>query len=137
MNSYQRNVVVGVVVILSALLFVGGTLWLRGKSLGKSDAAIIYSDIGNLKEGAPVRISGAPVGRVVEIVYQGVGKVAVGVKLDSPIPIGRDATASITGVGMLGDMVITLNPGSGPERARTDTIRGTMAPGVFDKAGGL
>jgi len=124
-------------VIVTAFAVVGGMLWLRGKSIGKSDVAIIYSDIGNLKEGAPVRISGAPVGRVVDIVYQGVGKVAIGLKLSEPITITSNATASITGVGMLGDMVITLDPGNGTPRARTDTIHGTMASGVFDKAAGL
>ena len=137
MNSYQRNVVVGILVILGALGFVGGTLWLRGKSIGSADAAIIFADIGNLKEGAPVRISGAPVGRVVDIVYQGVGRVAIGLKFSEPIMVTNTATASITGVGMLGDMVITLDPGQGTPRARTDTIHGSMASGVFDKAAGL
>ena len=137
MNSYQRNVVVGILVILGALGFVGGTLWLRGKSIGSADAAIIFADIGNLKEGAPVRISGAPVGRVVDIVYQGVGRVAIGLKFSEPIVVTNTATASITGVGMLGDMVITLDPGQGTPRARTDTIHGSMASGVFDKAAGL
>ena len=66
MNSYQRNVAVGALVIVGAVGFVGGTLWLRGKSIGSADVAIIFADIGNLKEGAPVRISGAPVGRVVD-----------------------------------------------------------------------
>lgn len=137
MNSYQRNVVVGLLMIIGVVGFVGGTLWLRGKSIGGADAAIIYADIGNLKEGAPVRISGAPVGRVVDIVYQGLGKVAVGIKFDQPIVVGKTATASIAGVGMLGDMVIMLDPGTGPARARTDTIRGAMATGVFEKAAGL
>lgn len=137
MNSYQRNTVVGLIVIISVIGFVVGTLWLRGKSIGGSDVAIIYADIGNLKEGAPVRISGAPVGRVVDIVYQGVGKVAVGIKFDQPILVGQSASASITGVGMLGDMVIVLDPGKPPARAKTDTIHGAMAAGVFDKAAGL
>lgn len=137
MNSYQRNVIVGAFVLVVLLAFGGGSLWLRGRSLGRADVAILYQDIGNLKEGAPVRISGAPVGRVVDIVYQAVGKVAVGLKFDHPIPVTSNATASITGVGMLGDMVITFDPGNGTPRARTDTIHGTMAAGVFDKAAGL
>jgi phospholipid/cholesterol/gamma-HCH transport system substrate-binding protein len=124
-------------VIVVSIGAVGGMLWLRGRSIGKPDAAIIYADIGNLKEGAPVRISGAPVGRVVDIVYQGVGKVAIGIKFDVPIPMTTKATASITGVGMLGDMVITLDPGNGSPRLVTDTIHGTMTAGIFDKAGGL
>ena len=38
---------------------------------------------------------------------------------------------------MLGDMVIVLDPGTGPARDKTDTIPGTMASGVFEKASGL
>ena len=37
MNSYQKNVIVGAFVIVALLAFGGGTLWLRGKSLGKAD----------------------------------------------------------------------------------------------------
>ena len=41
----------GVMVIVTAIAVVGGMLWLRGKSIGSADVAIIYADIGNLKEG--------------------------------------------------------------------------------------
>src|ERR1019366_59845 len=134
MNSYQKTAAVGLFVIIGAVLFVGGALWLRGKSLSKADVNIRYADIGNLKEGAPVRISGAPVGRVTEIVYQGEGRVVVGVKFSEKIVVNQNATAPITSVGMLGDAVIMLEPGTGVPLAPGDTITGTIAPGVFDKA---
>lgn len=134
MNSYQKTAAVGLFVIVGAILFVGGALWLRGKSLGSADLNIIYSDIGNLKEGAPVRISGAPVGRVTEILFEQEGRVVVGLKFAKPMTITDSATAPITAVGMLGDEVIMLNPGKGRPLAPGDTIKGTIAPGVFDKA---
>jgi len=134
MNSYQKTAAVGLFVIIGAILFLGGALWLRGKSLGKAEVNILYADIGNLKEGAPVRISGAPVGRATEIVYQGEGKVAVGVKFSEKVIVRQGATASITSVGMLGDEVIMLEPGNGEPLALGDTIKGTIAVGVFDKA---
>ena len=135
MNSYQKTAALGVFVITGAMLFVVGVLWLRGKSVGKPDINVIYSDIGNLKEGAPVRISGAPVGRVVGIVFQEMGRVAVGIKFSKKwIVVTSTATAPITAVGMLGDEVIMLDPGTGTPLAAGDTIKGTIAPGVFDKA---
>lgn len=134
MNSLQKTAAVGLFVIIGAILFVAGALWLRGKSVGSPDVNIVYADIGNLKEGAPVRISGAPVGRVTEIVYQGQGKVSVGVKFSEKIVVRQGASAAITAVGMLGDEVIMLDPGAGAALAPGDTIKGSIAPGVFDKA---
>jgi phospholipid/cholesterol/gamma-HCH transport system substrate-binding protein len=134
MNSYQKTAAVGLLVIIGAVLFVGGALWLRGKSLSAADINVVYTDIGNLKEGAPVRISGAPVGRVTDIVYQDQGRVSVGIKFSQPIIVTSTATAPITSVGMLGDAVIMLDPGKGTPLALGDTIKGTIAPGVFDKA---
>ena len=134
MNSYQKTAAVGLFVILGATLFLGGVLWLRGKSVGKAELNVLYTDIGNLKEGAPVRISGAPVGRVTEIVYQDQGRVAVGIKFAEKIVVTATATAPITAVGMLGDEVIMLDPGKGTPLAPGDTIKGSIAPGVFDKA---
>ena len=134
MNSYQKTAAVGLFVILGAVLFLGGVLWLRGKSVGKAELNVLYTDIGNLKEGAPVRISGAPVGRVTEIVYQDQGRVAVGIKFAEKIVVTATATAPITAVGMLGDEVIMLDPGRGTPLAPGDTIKGSIAPGVFDKA---
>jgi phospholipid/cholesterol/gamma-HCH transport system substrate-binding protein len=134
MNNLTKTAALGLFVIVGAILFVGGALWLRGKSLGADDVHILYADIGNLKEGAPVRISGAPVGRVTDIVYQGQGKVAVGVKFSEKITVRQGATAPITSVGMLGDEVIMLDPGKGAPLALGDTITGSIAAGVFDKA---
>ncbi len=134
MNNLTKTAALGLFVIVGAILFLGGALWLRGKSLGADDVHILYADIGNLKEGAPVRISGAPVGRVTDIVYQGQGKVTVGVKFSEKIVVRQGATAEITSVGMLGDEVIMLDPGKGAPLALGDTIKGTIAAGVFDKA---
>lgn len=134
MNSYQKTAAVGLFVIIGAVLFVAGALWLRGKSIGAADLNIIYADIGNLKEGAPVRISGAPVGRVTDILFQGEGRVVVGVKFSKRITVTDSGSAPITAVGMLGDEVIMLNTGHGRPLAPGDTIRGSIAPGVFDKA---
>lgn len=133
MNPHYKNATVGLIVILGLVVFTGGSLWLRGKTIRRPDVQVIFADIGNLKEGAPVRVSGAPVGRVSEIEFMGVGHVRVGLTLNVAVHPSKAAKASITGVGMLGDAVITLDPGQGPSLQAGDTVRGTMAPGLFDK----
>ncbi len=137
MNSYYKNATVGLLVILGLVVFTGGSLWLRGKTIRRPDVQVVFADIGNLKEGAPVRVSGAPVGRVSEIEFLGVGRVRVGLTLDVAVHPSRAAKASITGIGMLGDEVITFDPGQGPPLEAGDTVRGTMAAGLFDKGAEL
>jgi phospholipid/cholesterol/gamma-HCH transport system substrate-binding protein len=137
MNSYYKNATVGLMVILGLVVFTGGSLWLRGKTIRRPDVQVMFDDIGNLKEGAPVRVSGAPVGRVSEIEFMGVGRVRVGLTLTVDVHPTRAAQASITGVGMLGDAVITFDPGQGPPLEAGDTVRGTMAAGLFDKGADL
>lgn len=137
MSTYQKEVLVGILVLIAAAAFFGGALWLRGASLGGPDVNVVYADISNLKEGSPVRISGAPVGRVSGITYLGVGHVAVGLKFSRHIAVTKSATAVITGIGMLGDEMIDFNPGNGAPLEPGDTIHGTVAGGIFAQAGNL
>jgi len=133
MNSYYKNATVGLLVILGLVVFTAGSLWLRGRTIRSPDVQVVFADIGNLKEGAPVRVSGAPVGRVSEIQFMGVGHVRVGLMLDASVHPTRGSSASIGGVGMLGDAVISFDPGQGAPLVAGDTVRGTMAAGLFDK----
>ena len=137
MNTYQKEVMVGILVLIAAVAFFGGALWLRGASLGGPDVNVVYSDISNLKEGSPVRISGAPVGRVSSITFLGVGHVDVGLKFSQHIVVTNTASAAITGIGMLGDEVIAFDPGHGTPVGPNDTLRGTVAGGIFAEAGNL
>lgn len=137
MNSYYKNATIGLLVILGVVVFVVGSLWLRGKTIRSPDVEVLFNDIGNLKEGAPVRVSGAPVGRVSEIEFVRVGRVRVGLMLDAAVHPTKAAKASITGVGMLGDAVITFDPGEGEPLAVGDTVMGTMTAGLFDKGAEL
>ncbi len=134
MNTYQKEVLVGILVLIAAAAFFGGALWLRGASLSGPDVNVVYSDISNLKEGSPVRISGAPVGRVSSITYLGVGHVAVGLKFSQRIVATNKATAAITGIGMLGDEMIVFDPGNGTPIGANDTIHGTVSAGIFSAA---
>lgn len=137
MHSYHKEATVGALALVALAAFVGGTLWLRGKSIGAPELNVVFADIGNLKEGAPVRISGAPVGRVEEIVFEGVGKVRVGLVFSLDITPAETARASIGSIGMLGDAVINLDPGQGAPLARGATIQGTTEVGLFDKGAEL
>ena len=137
MNSYQKEAAVGLFVLLGIAAFVGGGMFLSNKSIKSPDFVVLFSNIGNLKNGAPVRISGAPVGRVEGISFEGVGKVRVGLVLTENIAVAKNAHASIGSVGMLGDVIVNFDPGQGEPLPKGQVIVGTVESGIFDKGAEL
>ena len=139
MKSISNEAEVGAVVLLAVAAFIAGTLWLRGKSPGGDDVYIVYHDVQTLKDASSVRISGAQVGRVDGIDYLAPGKVVVGVKLDHHyhIRVTSNAKAVVTAVGVLGDYMIVLDPGTGTPLPRGDTIQGSIATGMMDRVGNI
>lgn len=131
---YKQEATVGALVLVSLLLFIGGTMWLGGKRISTSPTvAVQFSDAGTLKRGSPVRVSGVQLGMVDEIVFQGYGKVLVHLDLDEEASPRRDAAAELATVGLVADAVINFNPGTSTEPLPEDAvIIGTVAPGFLD-----
>jgi phospholipid/cholesterol/gamma-HCH transport system substrate-binding protein len=139
--SYKREVTVGTLVIVAVTLFILGTTWLSGRSVGASEKdfwKIQFRDAGNLKLSSPVRISGVAVGKVERIQLLDVGKVLVSVRLPDRIKPKVDATATIVAIGFVGDAAVELNPGDAPQLLSKDKIiLGTQAVGLADRAQAL
>ena len=136
--SYKREVTVGSLVILAVVLFILGSSWLKGSSIGADEDEfwrIQFKTAGNLKASSVVRISGVPVGKVERIRLADVGKVIVSVTLPDKIVPKLDATAQIVAVGFVGDAAIEFNPGDAPQSLTRDrVIIGTQAGGITDLA---
>jgi phospholipid/cholesterol/gamma-HCH transport system substrate-binding protein len=139
--SYKREAIVGALVILAIALFVIGTTWLSGRSVGVDDDEfwrIQFREAGNLKVSSPVRISGVAVGRVEAIRLVDVGKVLVAVSLPDQIQPKLDADAQIVPVGFVGDAAVEFNPGEAPQPLPRDKIiLGSQALGLTDRAAQL
>jgi phospholipid/cholesterol/gamma-HCH transport system substrate-binding protein len=139
--SYKREVTVGGLVILAVVLFLVGTTWLSGKTLGARKGHLWYiqfRDIGNLKLSSVVKVSGVAVGKVEDIQLKDVGKVLVGVSVPEDLVPHTDARAQIQGVGFVGDAVVVYNPGDAPTRLTHDqVILGSQDRGFTDKAAEL
>lgn len=139
---YRQEITVGALVLVGVLIFVLGGMWLSGKELGGGEEKVLvtFEDVGTLKVGTPVRVSGVQVGSVQEIKLVRVGTVVVRLNIERKhnLPIQDDARAEIAPVGLIGDVEVDFNPGSSPTQlAVTDTIRGTVATGIMDPAGPL
>ncbi len=136
--SYKREVTVGTLVIAAIALFIVGTTWLSGRTVGantKDFWKIQFRDAGNLKVSSLVRISGVAVGKVERIQLVDVGRVLLYVKLPDRIKPRIDATATIVAVGFVGDAAVEFNPGDAPQLLSKDKIiLGTQALGFADRA---
>lgn len=139
--SYKQEVTVGSLVLLAIALFVVGTTWLSGRSVGgdpEDHWKVQFRQAGNLKVSSVVRISGVSVGKVEHITLLDVGKVLVAVSLPDRIVPKVDATASIVAVGFVGDAAVEFNPGDAAQRLPKDrVIIGTQAQGLTDLAQAL
>jgi phospholipid/cholesterol/gamma-HCH transport system substrate-binding protein len=140
MNSYYREATVGVLVLAGVGVFLAATLWLQGQSVfgGGPDLLVRFDDIGTLKEGSPVRTSGAQIGRVATVTFEGPGNVVVAIEFDvANIQPTSNATVSLAAIGMLGDMVVDFLPGDGAPLAEGEMLVGSLEPGLFDKGASL
>lgn len=133
---YGREAVVGTLVIIAIAIFVGGTMWLSGKSLGRRHMVKVeFKNATGLKRASPVTVSGVQVGRVEGIDLKQPGKVIVSLSLRPDIQPRKDARAYIASVSFVGDYVVQFDPGTDSLPLPPDElVIGSMASGLGDRA---
>jgi phospholipid/cholesterol/gamma-HCH transport system substrate-binding protein len=136
---YTREATVGAIVLLAILVFVFGTMWLSGRSMGSDNVVRIhFQNVSGLKRASPVRVSGVSVGKVERIEFLDVGKVLVVIGLPPTIRPKLDAGAKIVSVTLVGDYAVDFDPGkSGQLLPEGRVILGTQDLGLTGKATGL
>jgi phospholipid/cholesterol/gamma-HCH transport system substrate-binding protein len=106
--------------IVAGAFLVGGCLLLAYLSVSIGGLTIVprdryrlaarFSDVGDLKAGAPVKVAGVTIGEVVSIAlvdYFGEATLAI----DRKVTLPRDTIASVATAGLLGDAYLSLSPG--------------------------
>ena len=132
---HKQEITVGLLVLSGIGLFVIGTSWLKGRSFSGSgdEVRIAFSDVGTLKRGSAVRVSGVNLGSVQRIDFEGVGKVLITVSLKPLVQPKIDATAKLGSAGLMGDALIIFHPGNSSEPLPPGaTIQGTMDQGLME-----
>jgi phospholipid/cholesterol/gamma-HCH transport system substrate-binding protein len=113
---YKREATVGAIVIIAIVVFVFGTMWLSGRSVGSENVVRMqFDNVSGLKRASPVRVSGVNVGKVEKIEFVDVGKVLVIASLPPKIRPRVDATAKIVSVTLVGDYAVDFDPGRASE----------------------
>jgi ABC-type transporter Mla subunit MlaD len=133
---YSREVIVGAIVTVAILVFIFGTMWLSGRSIGSDNLVRIqFEDVSGLKRASPLRISGVTVGKVERIEFVDVGRVLVTASLPEQITPKVDADAQIVSVSLVGDYAVDFHPGNaGQPLPRGKVILGTQDPGLTGRA---
>jgi phospholipid/cholesterol/gamma-HCH transport system substrate-binding protein len=102
----RNEVTVGIVVILSLIIVVVGTVWLQGRGFGREETELRarFYEVGQLLEGNSVKVSGVPIGRVASI---DLDPAAVGVivtmRVRADVRMPEDPVALLSLETMFGD----------------------------------
>lgn len=136
---YGREAIVGSIVLLAVVVFVLGTMWLSGRSIGSRDVVRVqFKHVSGLKRASPVTISGVQVGRVERIELQNVGRVIVSISLPPQIVPRVDASARVSAVGLVGDYAVEFDPGQAAQPLPKDRIViGSTKSGFGERAATL
>lgn len=115
MFDYTRSeIVAGAFVLLGLALLGYLSISIGGFSIVPQDRYQVlgrFSNVGDLKKGAPVKVAGVTIGKVASIKladYFGEAELAI----DRKVALPKDTIASIATAGLLGDAYVSLSPGA-------------------------
>ena len=133
---FRKEVVIGLIVIISIAILVVGIDFLKGVNVFKASNYYYatYSNVEGLAQSAPVTINGYKVGQVRDITYQydnpGHVLVEISVNKDLHLPQG---TKAVIVTDLLGTATIQLDMASGTEfHAIGDTLIAANAAGLME-----
>src|SRR5574341_1016974 len=139
--AYKQELKVGVLVIVAVAIFTVGLLWLSGRRIGGTATVIVpvrFTNVAGLRAGDPVQTSGVKVGRVANVVLQGVGDVMVYLEVNRGQRPHVDAQALVASADFFGAKYIDYVPGSSAELLRDkQVITGTREVAVTEAAANL
>jgi phospholipid/cholesterol/gamma-HCH transport system substrate-binding protein len=114
-SGTRREIAVGALTLAGIVLFFVGTLLLKGGDLGGGQSwTVVFSNVNGLKRGSPVQISGFAVGHVTNIDLRRAGEVLVSFSLPHEDTLHSDAIIQVASVGLVGDVLLDVDPGKSP-----------------------
>lgn len=104
-------VLIGLIIIASAIYYVGQRQVLFGD---KVKVTAVFENVAGLQPGNNVRYSGIKIGTVESIEIESDSTVIVELTIENSASrfIKKDATATIESVGLMGNKVVSIKPGS-------------------------
>ena len=137
MRSISNEVKVGIIAILTIVVFIWVFNFLKGKNLLNKDAIYfaVYDKVGGLAESSPVEVNGYRVGVIQSITFIDPvsGRLLVEFSVDKNFRIPVNTVAEIVPISLLGGMKVQFVYGDGPGFYESrDTIPGKLAESLTD-----
>ena len=111
----RNEVLVGATILLGIILIVVGTIYLKGAGFGREEQIVkarVY-EVGQLLDGATVKLRGVPIGRVDAIeLERNSGAVIITMKIRSDIRLPEDPIVLLSPESMFGDWQAQIYPRS-------------------------
>ncbi len=114
MGQRQKEVQVGLTVILSVIVLVVGMLWLKQYRFAGGDRhyQVDFPAVDGLQVGDRVQVRGIGMGKVASLRIDN-DQVRIGVNIDRNVSLGEDAEFRLQTVGIVGEKVVEVRPGAG------------------------
>jgi phospholipid/cholesterol/gamma-HCH transport system substrate-binding protein len=122
-RSANRDVRVGIFVLAGIMAFLVALFTLTdvGTFRGRYYATTVIDDAHGMRRGDPVQMRGVNIGRVVEFSMIPDG-VAVRMEIYNRYSIPEDSRIAVRSAGLLGGMVVDVDPGQSAQRVRADQV---------------
>lgn len=119
-KEVKRNVKLGILVITAMLLFLVSIFYIGSENSLFSSGFLLranFTDVNGLQQGDNVWLSGVKVGTVRAVDIVGNSKVQVSMRIREELQpiIKKDATASISSDGLVGNPIVVIMPGHGEQ----------------------
>jgi phospholipid/cholesterol/gamma-HCH transport system substrate-binding protein len=135
MRKLSNEVKVGIITLLTIIVFIWLYQFLKGKNVLTKDAIYysVYDKVGGLAESSPVEVNGYKVGVVqsINFIDANSGRLLVRFSIDRRFKIPRNTIAEIVPVSILGGMKVQFVYGEGPGYyEHNDTIPGKLGQSI-------
>jgi phospholipid/cholesterol/gamma-HCH transport system substrate-binding protein len=132
-KEYKQNLRLGIFVLAGIALFLLSVFYIGSERniFNKTfTVSAIFKNVEGLTEGDNVWLSGVKIGTVKNIRIISEGKVIVSLSLKDRQNdfIKRDATAFIGSDGLVGNKIVIVRPGSGPESVQDNDTINSLSP---------
>jgi len=132
MKTFDREVAVGLVLLLGAALLVYMSLNLGQLGFGQPQGYTVQAEFpnaGGLQGGAAVELAGVEIGRVASVTLTDTYHARVILRILPTIALQDDSRAVIKSKGLIGERYVEISPGKGTTPLSSGgTIRETEAP---------
>lgn len=124
---------VGAVILLSIVLIVWATIWMKGAGFGREETELKarVPEAGQLLKGGTVKLRGVPIGRVEDIALETRSTgVIVTMQIDANVVLPEDPVALLSPESMFGDWQVQIFPRTAfPEYPYAEAPDANVIPG--------